>query len=408
MNKSDTKLTELKKLFTDGHELSVYDIEQKLNIKRSRASSYLKDLKDAGLICKSCLKNKIAYYKLASDYSDDTIFSKIKTNDFYRYLIIVNLNWPKSRTALYNDIFSDSDLSTLLPLSSFYNLTNKMLEERVLAGISRSEKGINNDSSRLYDTLFIYPTGVSNSIILNIDTAEQAELNISVAPGMNQSDAIRSLYKKISMATNYTYDYEYDNSIYLQYGRGYSMDKEINRYYKLLLQNDFHEKVIRFDYKGKNTSFSTGMLVYSQDKDMLYLIGHKSGTRGSSKEVIKCSEISNISSTDEENTHFNSSDYIKYLHNMFSISSEDKPSEVEILFYNNPNIQRKLERLVKLRVNSDIEYTPNGILYSDIVSGLPDFANFLRGFGYKYEVIKPLSLKKMLHESIVKTMDTYS
>lgn len=406
MKKQDLKLTKLKELFMDGGILSVYDIQEILNIKKSRASYYLGLLKSDDVIHVSYIKNRITYYALSDNCSDSSLYAKLTNEDIYKYLILINLYKPLTRLQLYEQIFeSYEDEYKPLPLTSFYHIVDKMVDDGSLTTYIKKEKG--TSGSRLYSQRYLFPTGNNIPIILTIDTAKQTDINFRVASGMLHGKALISLYNKISVATGNTFDYEFDDSLFIQYGRGYHMDKLINQYYTLLLNNNFQTNAISFLYKGKEIHFSVGILVYSQDKDMLYLIGHRSGTKQRAKEIIKCSDIEKITSLDIENNQYGRIEYIKYLQNMFSISAEEKPEKVEIIFENSPDILIRLKRLQKLRVNASLTETPDGIIYKDEISGLSDFTAYLRGFGYKYKVITPESLKQSLKNTLINTLNKY-
>ena len=197
------------------------------------------------------------------------------------------------------------------------------------------------------------------------------------------------------------------DSIFLQYGVGYSMDKEIGRYYSTLIENHFNTKVIQFLYRNKQLTFSNGLAVYSQDKDMLYLIGHKSGTKGGTKQVVKCSDISNLTWIDKPNTEYNRSEYLEYLKNMFSITADKKTEYVEIHFDYSDEAYLRLKRLCELRENAEIKKHSKIIIYTDHISGLQDFDVYLRSFAHKYTNICPQTLKDELNETRTKTLNLY-
>lgn len=387
-------LSRIKKEFQSGKQLTVYNIEKLLGIKRSRAMDYIKTLKSEGFIQKLGTSNKKAIYGLASS---ELIYDPLSHEDVYRQIVLLNLYKPMTRYALYMQAM---DHLENLPISSFYRVINRMMEENIICEFKDS-------SNAAHPQTYIYPSGNGNNIILNIDVYGQSNILLRSASGMVQGDALRRLYKKISITTGCGEYYDYDETVFLQYGRGYKMDKEINRYYHSLQQNHFKTNALSFTYRGKKVIFSTGLVVYSQDKDMLYLIGHKSGTRGKAKQIIKCSDISDISYTDKVNDQFNKQEYLEYLENMFSISADNRPEQVKILFDYSDEAYLRLERLSKLRVNAKISLENDQIIYTDTVTGMPDLEEFLRSFVYKFTVIAPDSLKKSLNNTLQNILNLY-
>ena len=394
MTIENKNLSRIKKEFISEKLLSVYNIEELIGIKRSRAMDYIKTLKSEGFIQKIGTSDRKAIYGLVSS---KPVYDPLSDEDVYRHIILLNLYKPMTRYALY---IQAMDHLENLPISSFYRIINRMIEENIISEYTDS-------SYKDHPQTYVYPSGIENNMILNIGVYEQSNIILRSASGMVQGKALRSLYKKISMATGCGEYYDYDESVFLQYGRGYKMDKEISRYYLSLQQNHFKTNALLFNYRGKKVIFSTGLVVYSQDKDMLYLIGHKSGTRGKVKQIIKCSDISDISCTDKLNDQFNKPEYLEYLENMFSISAENKPEHVKILFEYSDEAYLKLERLCRLRVNAKIVLERGQLVYTDTITGMPDFEGFLRSFGYKFTVISPDSLKKSLNDTLQNILNLY-
>lgn len=408
MKKQDLKLAKLKELFMNGEALSVYDIETILEIKKSQASKYLSKLKSEGVISVSHIKNRISYYTLTTTCSDESLFSVTTKEDVYKYLILINLYEPMSIRELYKEIFGNEENESL-PLSSFYNIVERMIKDKTL--LTRSGKTQSKFCQRSYDVLLLYPSGRNTSLVLTMDMAKQTEINFRAASGMPGGDALNRIYQKIAVATGntddaYLDDY-YDNSLFIQYGRGYKMNKQIHLYYTQLLKHNFQTNALSITYNRKRLIFSVGLLVYSQDKDKLYIMGHQSGTRKKAKKVLRCDKIEDYASTNIINNQYDPEEYIEYIKSMFSMPSLEKVENVEVIFDNTPGNLIRLKRLKKLRVNASLEITPEGIIYKDDISGMEDFRAYLRSFGYRYKVISPDSLKKKTLETLQNTLKRY-
>ena len=91
---------------------------------------------------------------------------------------------------------------------------------------------------------------------------------------------------------------------------------------------------------------------------------------------------------------------------MFSISIEP-PTDVIVEFDNVANIERKLRYLSCQRRYASIEVSSKTIIYKDKISGLTDFAMYLRKFGKCVHVIKPAKLQEMMMYSINRTLSRY-
>lgn len=91
---------------------------------------------------------------------------------------------------------------------------------------------------------------------------------------------------------------------------------------------------------------------------------------------------------------------------MFSIST-DFPVKVTLSFDDWDNIKDKISALCKQRPNASQQYDNQQIIYTDSISGLNDFANYLRQFGKAVHVLEPAELHDKLQESVKKTLDYY-
>ena len=92
--------------------------------------------------------------------------------------------------------------------------------------------------------------------------------------------------------------------------------------------------------------------------------------------------------------------------NMFSISI-DKPYDVTIEFDNFGNIEQKINSLKKQRPNASIERNGKKFIYKDKVSGLDDFASYLRRFGFGVRVLEPEELRDKMRYSVTETQRLY-
>ena len=228
--------------------------------------------------------------------------------------------------------------------------------------------------------------------------------------------------------------------------------ERINEYSK----HNYKGNVLEITFSDPETAdkrtckIKTGLLVYSRDKDKLFLIGRDVDTNKSIK--IDDSDVIEIKGTEMVNDVYGSDYFEKMFETMF-VASVEPEYEVELHFKDFGNIGDKVERLKKSRLrkstksmestNPKIDIIPEDeedekelpevdtipedevdekerecfrrfddefkvIRYRDHVSGLEDFAKYLRGFGSSVIVVKPEELKKRMLESIDRSIEAYA
>ena len=229
--------------------------------------------------------------------------------------------------------------------------------------------------------------------------------------------------------------------------------ERINEYSK----HNYKGNVLEITFSDPETAdkrtckIKTGLLVYSRDKDKLFLIGRDVDTNKSIK--IDDSDVIEIKGTEMVNDVYGSDYFEKMFETMF-VASVEPEYKVELHFKDFGNIRGKVERLKKSRLrkptksmestNPKIDIIPEDeedekelpevdtipedevdekerecfrrfdddefkvIRYRDHVSGLEDFAKYLRGFGSSVIVVKPEELKKRMLESIDRSIEAYA
>ena len=197
-------------------------------------------------------------------------------------------------------------------------------------------------------------------------------------------------------------------SDYVVYKKDYSTAGKLPEYLTELNTYPFENKQLYLTYKTNDgaeihVSFSIGNIVYSVDKDRLYLIGEN---EENTPMIIHYDSIKSIEVSDETNCIFQNEFYTSIVNDMFSISL-DQPSEVEVVFDNVFRIKEKLQRVVSNRVNATLTDHEDKLIYKDRISGLYDFAGYLRRFGSACEVISPPELRQMMKNTAVRTLEAY-
>lgn len=169
----------------------------------------------------------------------------------------------------------------------------------------------------------------------------------------------------------------------------------------------YTENFIRINHKNKygediDVVMEAGMLLYVPGKKKLYLVGET----GKRRIVIDCMSITSVNQEDGKNTVFKSTVYKELAETMFEISNES-PVHVKVRFDNISSIRDKLNRVAINRKYADVYELDGSIIYEDEVSGLNDFAHFIRRFGYGAEVIEPIELRDKMIKTTERVLAAY-
>ena len=175
----------------------------------------------------------------------------------------------------------------------------------------------------------------------------------------------------------------------------------------------FADFVLKIPYRDEagipgECLFSVGMLVYSVEASRICLLGKdETGTdRIIGLDQIDMDAVDVVS--EKRNACYQSAEFIRIFDEMFQLSA-DPPSEVRVRFRNLPYIAAKVRRLCENRKNAQIELV-NGdreILYTDVIRGVPDFADYLRRFGRFAIAEAPAELAERLAETSRKVIGLY-
>lgn len=186
-----------------------------------------------------------------------------------------------------------------------------------------------------------------------------------------------------------------------------AMDRNLQKVIEKLEAAHYTENQIIIKHKTVRgvkieVEIAVGILLYVLGKKKMYLIGET----GSRRVVIDCSRIEEVSALDRANSVFKSEEYKELAETMFEISGED-PVHVKVRFDNIRSIKDKLLRVVSNRKYASLYEQDGSFIYEDEISGISDFAHFIRGFGYGAEVIEPLELREKMAETAERILLAY-
>lgn len=244
--------------------------------------------------------------------------------------------------------------------------------------------------------------------LTSTDAIDLLNLLETCAGGHHHEQILHQIRKKLTIALfNEPEDENMPSSAYVVYNKSYENAGRLEEMLNELNQYPFEEKVLRVEYRNRagqvnKIPFAVGNVVYSVDKDQLYLLGECEGNRL----VIRYNTISQIEVTEQQNNIFRNDFYQDIVESMFSISVEE-PVHVKVEFDNIFAIREKLNRLVLNRSKAKLNEERDMLYYEDEVSGITDLAGYLRRFGYNCRVLEPESLRALMCESAKRILEAY-
>ena len=401
-----------------GKPLTTGDLMKLLDCNRNSVNNYYKRCIASGInVIKTLVGHETGYYLDIND----TVYEPLTVDMVRKYRIMQNMNpgADNKQELLGVNIRSgkgdDYVLESLgnIGISKYYQLVAELEQEGELQKIGDK----------------YYPGRKKIPVAWVVDEWRAVEyLNIlsMMPPGHHSQKMIESIYEKIR-GIDETNDK--DDSSYVLLGRVYSVLNRIRELLAVLGTVDYINKLIHISYKGKGEELiecviATGAIVYSVEKDKLYLIGERRGsgsdrTSGKGKKGLTVFlDVEKITEAREEkgrNRIYRSRSVMMLYHRMFSAENSllnernEMNEKICIEFEDDPFIRGRLENLCIYRKESGakLERTESKLIYSDNIVGLDDFFRFLRQFTGKYEVLNSKRLEKKRVDSLHSMLKAY-
>lgn len=257
------------------------------------------------------------------------------------------------------------------------------------------------------DELYYVSSQAPLQLVLSEEEAERVFMLLeNCAKGSVYEKVLNGIKKKMTDALFYETK-DADKNYYV-YKRKYEEADRIESILDELNKYPFETKQLEIRYKGSSDTpvtiyMSVGNIVYSLEKDRVYLLGHSKGK----PMVIAYNQIQSIRATKEDNLVFRNDFYKKLVNTMFGISVEE-PVHVKVEFDNRDYIREKINRILKNRPEATISVEGKVFIYEDNVSGMHDFARYLRGYGSGCRVLQPKKLQNILRNGAKRTLDFYA
>ena len=405
---------------------------------RTTFYSYLKEIESHGITLTKVRANKTTLYKLEDSISSIEI-GGISKEDYYRYLIMqvilshpegIGLENPNDRLSSAKttsaqtkhhaeieylfDYFSFDDES-YNSLKRFPSTLGKTRLRELL--LTLEEEG-NIRKVWVGRIGYIYYPNYSDSRFIYRCSEEQISMLYQklcfLPPERKDIETLSVIKNKLALALGRIEDVS-DTQNYIVYGHKYmSFDKFHNDLAMLSEQNyiDHRLKIIyREDGTLQQTILGVGLIVYSEEKDDIFLLGqmYVHNEAVGKYAHIPLSSIHNIKDTNIINTEYKDSYYIQVYNTMFSISSQ-RSFKVEAELDKVCKVDEKYAQLASIRsktckiINSDISDT---FTYSDEASDTDTLKQYLLGFGRACTVLSPNFLRQEIKNDLESTLQAY-
>lgn len=389
--------TRLLNLFIEKDFLSISDIQNTLHFKtRQTVYNYINRLQDMGCSFSKTIQNRCTYYHLDNKNSEKVqllLYKPLTLNTLRKYSILKDLQ--------EKPISNKSKLHTATPdikKSQFYELFNELLEEKEI---------YRADNKNFYLTGKTF----TPSIRVNFDQIDSLYCQLRNLPSNTSHYAqYQSLREKISICFEAS-DSSSDVENYICYGHfPHALNKKTLSVLHQLQEADFPHNVLTITYFSRKgisytKNLAIGIIVHVLEKDQMYLIGKELRNKITNT-IIPVENITYIEKTEMKNDYYHSEEFEKLFCSMFSISTKS-PVNVKVAFDNWGNIKNKITALCKQRTTATQQTVGQQIIYTDCISGLDDFAKYLRQFGKAVHVLEPQELHDKLKDSFSKTLENY-
>lgn len=409
MTKHD-KIKLLYETFSEKKELSTSEIMQLLNLRgKSSVANYIHYLEDYGIhTSKYSGKNGEYFYTIEPDSTSPEIYLSL---NIWRKFIIASFlqEKPLTKTQLwkcydkrgkYNDYTYGSNDSRDISLGIERSSFDKLRDELIDAG------------DIVIQDKHLYLTGKNIPIVMPL--TEQAlidQMNQLASIPANEpfKDTLTKIYLKHCLL--YLEDYSPSSDNFICYGKTYLDQQQITALYGKLQGISFDKYQLSIHYQSKKGTrsalFSTGLIIYSVEKNKVYLLGYAKGHESDFLMIINLDTITDILVMDIPNKHYQSQEFKNIYKEMFSISIEPLV-HVKVLFPKLPHIDVKLKNLHMYRKStSTLQYTDDSIIYEDDLRGIHDFRNYLRGFGNNYTLLEPAESVADICENLQQQLSIY-
>ncbi len=404
MKNNDKRLMMLERMFLENNTLRIADIATQLGVGRTSVYNYVRRLEEKGYVFKEGRSGHAVTFTIENMASELVEYEPLTAESYNKYMILKTLKeiGGCDFLRLYRHICSqENNCNINLKEIRLRQLVKELIESGDIEVITSP------DNKKL-----LHSAGSNIPISVMFETNEDMwdlymSLN-SISPGDPHYNQLENLRNRLSLASGEVLEDSPYKDNYIVYGSSNPTYTRFNELMANMRMVPYKTKAIYVSYKTRQgklvtSLIKTGALIYSHEKDVLYLMG--SNEKGDDT-IINIAQIESLISSDFINADYNSAHFRKIIDEMFSISSEE-PVDVEIWFDNVYRISDKVKEMAKHRKRATVVVEEKYIVYKDTVRGLNDLRNYLRQFGRACHVIKPKELEDEMRASVEKSLSGY-
>lgn len=415
-----TNQTILLEKFLSEENLSIAQITELLHCNRQSAYNYIKRLEENGYAFNKKILHGSTYYAMNRNTdSDDLLYRPVTADTLRKYTIARKLQYrpvPKETLRKKFAVCKENEncvIDDRIPLdigeSQYYSLINDLCREGDIELIPSKTTPSQQD---------YYLTGKNIPLQITLDFDNLYNLNIelsTITQGSTYYEQLNNLYQKTNVLLGMIDENVSYHDNYFVYGKRIDGLSNISTRLHPITRLDYKTKVLRVNYTTKREKnmeilLAVGMIVYSTEKDTLYLFGEEDPKKNDNTDslytIIDVRDITQAEETTYEHKSYHAEYFKSMFDFMFGISLEE-PTAVKVAFDRVANVERKINYLKGQRKNAVVQIEDDKIIYSDIISGLSDFAMYLRKFGKSAHIIEPLQLKEKMRQSVERTLLRY-
>ena len=365
--------------------------------------------------------------KKASTEKRKSIVYKHVVNEGVEKVIILSILQKSKKGMEYDDIFDEyigfADETAIYILSReerarFYKNKKETIKTRCTELVS--DGVINFD-----EKTGLYSIPKNAPVLLNIDMDTVDEYLYAIrafGASFALGDKLISVEEKLAFASGETERSEDAN--YIIVGSLINNNPKVLEYLQVFEEIPYDRYAIKLIVKGKPVVIKVGIMVYTADKDKLYIMGK---AKKEKYRMIDVEDIGNKESVknlaaeievlkDQPNDIYQSTEYLRIYHESFSLSAE-APEHVKIEVKDFGNLRHKFESLRYRRNRFErraetwsakiYQKDEETFVYEDDIRGMPDFAKYLRRFGRSVKVLEPERLRKMMLDDVTRLEEMY-
>lgn len=416
----------------DGYGISV-KIFQNISGTNSRTTfnNYIKLLKEAGYTFTETVLHAEKFFQLDAKPAHSG-YQSITEDEYYKFLIR-KIIYAHPQGIMYKsgsdssdnsicglfDIKSHTSSHEKIPIyiedSKLRKLINELVEENIIS------RHISSGNAYIYKPLYTSAETLheSEESSYRFTGQELTALHqqLSLLSHMRDDSAILdTIRQKIDLVLGQLPDYAKNQQNYITYGHQYTALTKLYETLQLFVPYDYRNHILELTYLDdsthKHTFFAIAKIIYSVEKDRLYILGKSKQDLSVSGmySYLPADTILSVSETLSQNDEFGKSVYDDMFRQMLSISIST-PQHVRLkIATQNLSTEDKIMKLYKAR-KEVISLPPRNvntyIHYNDRIPDTDTFLHYIQSFGRACVIEAPETLKEEMKQNISETLNHY-